>query len=128
MNLRKSLIPILFFFALVNITTLLCFSWLGKLGIDGGVLLVANLFVFLLTIFSFWMLYSGLKAKSTASFLTAVYGSFLGKLVLAGVAVVVYATVAGDLMNKPAVFAAMVLYLFYMFLEIKGLLLVVKKK
>jgi hypothetical protein len=127
MNLRKAFTPILLFFGLVNIVLMIAASWVGKLGIDADVMMVANLFVCLLTLFSFWMLHKGLRAKSTTSFLTAVYGSFLAKLILAAVAVVVYATVAGDDMNKPAVFAAMVLYLVYMFLEIRGLLMVVKK-
>ncbi len=127
MNPIKALTPILVLFSVVSIATMAFASWFASLGIDADVLMMANLFVCLLTLFSFWMLYRGLQAKSTTSFLTAVYGSFLVKLVLAALAVVIYATVSGEQMNKAAVFSAMVLYLFYMFLEIRVLLLLVKK-
>lgn len=127
MNPIKALTPILGLFSVVSIATMTFASWFTSLGIDADVLMMANLFVCLLTLFSFWMLYRGLQAKSTTSFLSAVYGSFLAKLVLAALAVVIYATVSGAQMNKAAVFAAMVLYLFYMFLEIRVLLLLVKK-
>jgi hypothetical protein len=128
MNPRKAVIPILVLFGAVAIGTMATASWLAVVGIDADVLMMANLFVCLLTLFSFWMLFRGLRAKSTTSFLTAVYGSFLAKLLLAALAVVIYATVSGEQMNKPAVFGAMMLYLCYMFLEIRALLLLVKKK
>jgi hypothetical protein len=50
------------------------------------------------------------------------------KLVLGASAVVGYVMYAGDGKNLPAVFANLFLYLFYTFLEIRGLLEILKKK
>jgi hypothetical protein len=74
------------------------------------------------------MLNRGLNAKTTFNFMSAVYGSFLMKLVVGAGAVVLYVLYAGEQKNLPAVFASMFLYLFYTFLEIKGLLELLKQK
>jgi hypothetical protein len=50
------------------------------------------------------------------------------KLVVGAGAVVLYVLYAGEQKNLPAVFASMFLYLFYTFLEIKGLLELLKQK
>jgi hypothetical protein len=70
---------------------------------------------------------NGLTATSTTGFLSSVYGSFIMKLFFVGLVVVVYVKLSGDQMNVPAVFTSMVLYLLYTFIEVKGLLLLVKK-
>ena len=128
MQIRKTLRLILVFFGLVNILGMLTYTWLAKIGLDPDVLLVTNLFVCLLTLFSLWMLYKGMQSQSTASFMASVYGSFLAKLVLAAIAIVVYAKFAGNALNTPAVFGGMALYLVYTFIEVKGLLAFTTKK
>ena len=128
MNLRKSLRPIWLLFIVVNFIGLIFYKQLKSAGIDGDVLITGNIFVFTLTIVSFYMLNRGLNAKSTFNFMSAVYGSFLMKLVIGAGAVVIYVSYAGEQKNLPAVFASMFLYLFYTFLEIKGLLELLKQK
>jgi hypothetical protein len=96
--------------------------------VDADVFLVGHVFVFTLTMVSFYLLNKGLNAKTTYSFMSSVYGSFLMKLVLGAAAVVGYVMYAGDGKNLPAVFANLFLYLFYTFLEIRGLLEILKKK
>lgn len=128
MQIRKTLRLILVFFGLVNIVGMLAYTWLARVGLDPDVFLVTNLFVCLLTLFSLWMLYKGMQSKSTASFMASVYGSFLAKLVLAAIAIVVYAKRAGNALNTPAVFGGMALYLVYTFIEVKGLLAFTTKK
>lgn len=101
---------------------------LKSVGIDADVLMKGNIFVLTLTVISFFMLNRGLNAKTTFNFMSAVYGSFMMKLVVGAAAVVVYVLYAGEQKNLPAVFASMFLYLFYTFFEIKGLLELLKKK
>jgi ABC-type uncharacterized transport system permease subunit len=60
--------------------------------------------------------------------MSAVYGSFMMKLVVGAGVVVLYVMYAGEQKNLPAVFASMFLYLVYTFFEIKGLLELLKKK
>jgi hypothetical protein len=128
MNLRKALRPIWLLFIVVNFMGLVFYKQLKTAGIDADVLITGNIFVFNLTIVSFYMLNRGLNAKTTFNFMSAVYGSFLMKLVVGAGAVVLYVLYAGEQKNLPAVFASMFLYLFYTFLEIKGLLELLKQK
>ena len=101
MNLRKALRPILIFFAVVNILAASLYSTLKNMGLDTDVFLVGNLFICILTLVSFWMMHNGLQSKSTAGFMSSVYGSFIIKLVLAALVVVAYAQWKGNAMNTP---------------------------
>ena len=127
MNLRKALRPILIFFAVVNILAASLYSTLKNMGLDTDVFLVGNLFICTLTLVSFWMMHNGLQSKSTAGFMSSVYGSFIIKLVLAALVVVAYAQWKGNAMNTPALLSSMFTYLVYTYLEVKGLLALVKK-
>lgn len=127
MNLRKALRPILIFFAGVNIVAVSLYSTLKNMGLDTDVFLVGNLFICILTLVSFWMMHNGLQSKSTAGFMSSVYGSFIIKLVLAALVVVAYAQWKGNAMNTPALLSSMFTYLVYTYLEVKGLLALVKK-
>jgi len=127
MKLRKALRPILIFFVAVNILSASLYSTLKKMGFDTDVFLVGNLFICILTLVSFWMMHNGLQSKSTAGFMSSVYGSFIIKLVLAALVVVFYAQWKGNAMNTPALLSSMFMYLVYTYLEVKGLLALVKK-
>jgi hypothetical protein len=127
MKLRKALRPIIIFFAAVNIVTASLYTNLEKIGLDADVFLVGNLFICMLTLVSFWMMNNGLQSKSTAGFMSSVYGSFIIKLVLAALVVVAYAQWKGNAMNTPALLSSMFTYLVYTYLEVKGLLALVKK-
>ncbi|MEY3541764.1 MAG: hypothetical protein RLZZ204_576 [Bacteroidota bacterium] len=128
MNVRKALRPFYTIFILINTLALLLNKQLKSAGVDADVLLIGNVFVFALTGVSFYMLNKGINAKTTFNFMSAVYGSFMMKLVVGAAAVVVYVLYAGEQKNLPAVFASMFLYLLYTFFEIKGLLELLKKK
>jgi hypothetical protein len=127
MKLRKALRPILIFFAAMNIVAVSLYSTLKNMGLDTDVFLVGNLFICILTLVSFWMMHTGLQSKSTAGFMSSVYGSFIIKLVLAALVVVAYAQWKGNAMNTPALLSSMFTYLVYTYLEVKGLLALVKK-
>jgi hypothetical protein len=128
MNVRKALRPIYLLFIIINLVALILYKQLKTAGVDTDVLMVGNIFVFALTIVSFYMLNRGLNAKTTFNFMSAVYGSFIMKLVVGAATVVVYVVYAGEQKNLPAVFASMFLYLFYTFFEIKALLELLKNK
>ena len=128
MNVRKVLRPIYILFIIINFIGLIFYKQIKSAGINTDVLITGNIFVFTLTIVSFYMLNRGLNAKTTFNFMSAVYGSFMMKLVVGAAAVVIYVLYAGEQKNLPAVFASMFLYLFYTFFEIKGLLDLLKNK
>jgi len=128
MNVRKALKPFYTIFIIVNSLTLMLNKQLHSAGLDADVLIIGHLFVFALTGVSFYILNKGLNAKTTFNFMSAVYGSFMMKLVVGAGVVVLYVMYAGEQKNLPAVFASMFLYLVYTFFEIKGLLELLKKK
>jgi hypothetical protein len=125
--MRKVLQPVVVLFVVVNVICGILFRWLPSAGMDPVVLLAGNSLVFILTLLSCYLMKKGLTATSTTGFLSSVYGSFIMKLFFVGLVVVVYVKLSGDQMNVPAVFTSMVLYLLYTFIEVKGLLLLVKK-
>ncbi|MFM1795071.1 MAG: hypothetical protein RL642_1456 [Bacteroidota bacterium] len=127
MTVRMAMRPLYIFFILVKVIGLVFYKQFKSAGIDPDVFLLGNIFVFVLTMVSFYMLNKGLKAKATFNFMSAVYGSFLMKLIVGAGAVVAYVLLAGAEKNLPAIFASMFLYLFYTFLEIKALLELLKK-
>ena len=127
MKLRNALKPMMILFVLVNLAGIVFGVRLRALGLDPDVFLGGNLLVAIITFVSFWMLYRGLQAKSTTGFLASVYGSFIIKLAIAFLVVIIYAKWMGPKMNMPGVFAAMFLYLVYTFIEVKGLLQLLKK-
>jgi phosphotransferase system glucose/maltose/N-acetylglucosamine-specific IIC component len=88
-------------------------------------LLYGNLLLFGVTFLSLVLLIGGMHAKSTASFLQAVYGSLIGKLFICGIAAFVYFKTATEL-NKPSIFVLLGLYLLYTFFEIRSILQLTK--
>ena len=122
----KSLRAILWLFVGVNIFTVVFYKEFKVIDTDPDVLLIANLYLCVLTFFSYWMLTRGLKSTSTIGFTSSVYGSFIIKLVLSALVIVVYSKWKG--INTGAVLGSMFLYLVYMFLEVKSLMSFLRKK
>lgn len=128
MAVRKSLLPLFFLFVIINSLAIVFRSRLTSMGFDIDVLLIGNLFLCCLTFFSFYMLYKGMKAATTAGFLRSVYGSFIIKLLLVAFIVFAYAFLFKEKINKPSLFSCMFLYLVYTFIETRGLLRLSKLK
>jgi hypothetical protein len=70
---------------------------------------------------------TGSKSKSTVQFTSSVYGSFLMKLVLSVLIIVIYSKIAGKNMNSNGIIGCLFLYLAYMFLEVRGLMSLFRK-
>ena len=128
MTIRKSLRPIISVFFVVALLSGLLVDMLNDIGVDPEVVFFGNLFLFVLTVFSFWILNRGMRATSTLGFTSSVYGSFISKLVFSAAAVVAYALIKGEQKNVPGLLVCMFLYLVYTFFEVKGLLATIQKK
>jgi hypothetical protein len=128
MSIRKTLQQIALLFLLVNLVCGFFFKGLISLGVDPYVLMTGNLIVVMLTVVSFYMLFSGMKSSTTSGFLSTVLGSFMLKMIAAVAIIFLYSTLATSSMNMPAIVISMFLYLIYMFIELKGLLSMTKKK
>ena len=128
MSIRKILQQIALLFLLVNLVCGLFFKGLQSLGVDPYVLMAGNLIVVVLTIVSFYLLFTGMKSTSTSGFLSTVLSSFMLKLLAAVAIIFMYSKLTPTSMNMPAILISMFLYLIYMFIELKGLLSLTKKK
>jgi hypothetical protein len=128
MSIRKPLWQIALLFLLVNLVCGIFFKGLQSLGVDPYVLMAGNLIVVILTVISFYLLFSGLKSSSTSGFLSYVLGSFMLKLIMAVGIISLYSTLVHGATNTPSILISMFLYLIYMFIELKGLLSLSSKK
>jgi H+/gluconate symporter-like permease len=128
MAARKSLFPLFLLFVSINGLSILFRRRLEPLGFDVNLLIVANLILCALTFVSFYILYKGMKASTTAGFLKSVYGSFLLKLILVAGLVFGYVMTNRDGVNKPSLIASMFLYLVYTFVETRSLLKISRRK
>jgi hypothetical protein len=128
MAVRKSLMPFFFLFVVINSLAIVFRGRMTSLGFDTNVLLIGNFLLCSITFFSFYMLYKGMKASTTAGFLRSVYGSFMIKLLLVALMVFGYAFMYKENINKPSLFTCMFLYLLYTFIETRALLKLSKKK
>ncbi len=128
MILRKTLMQIAGIFLLVNLLCGLFFSTLEHAGIDPFVLMMGNVIVVFLTLISFYILQLGLTSTSTSGFMSSVLSSFMLKLMMAVLIIFLYSRLVHGSMNIPSIIISMLLYLIYMFIEMKGLLAISKKK
>lgn len=123
MAARKSLLPIFLLFVIVNGLSIVFRERLESRGFDIDLIIWANLILCALTLFSHYLLYKGMRARTTAGFLKAVYGSFLFKLLLVGGLVATYVFTHRDSANKASLISSMVLYLVYTAVEVRSLLM-----
>lgn len=114
----KSSIPLVTVFFITAALIFIFRQFLELHGFDLQVLNGGNLFVFLVTAVSMYMLTKGLHAPNTNAFLRNAYGGILVKLFASAGAAFIYILVAGKNLNKPALFASMFLYLVYTFAEL----------
>lgn len=128
MRERKSLIPIVVLFFAVALVALWMGDRLEAWGFDPMLLFAGNLFLYLLTLASWFLLVKGMKAKDTAGFLGSFYGSFLMKFLLVAVVAFAYLSSVRENVNKPSFFTCMGLYLVYMALETRAVLSTSKRK
>lgn len=115
-------------FVVVNGLAIVFRARLEAMGYNVDVLLLANLLLCLMTFISFYFLYQGMKAATTAGFLKSVYGSFMFKLVLIASLVFGYVYFMKERVNKHALITAMFLYLVYTFIETRSLLGLFRRK
>lgn len=125
--IHKSLRPIIWLFLVINIFTSVFYRTFTSIDVDPNILLIGNAYICIITLVSYWFMSTGSKSKSTVQFTSSVYGSFLMKLVLSVLIIVIYSKIAGKNMNSNGIIGCLFLYLAYMFLEVRGLMSLFRK-
>lgn len=118
-QIRNLYIPLILVFTILNGALVGTGAWLHKKEIDRDVLLVGNALLFLITVGALYFHIRGFLHSNVNVFLRSMYASLLLKMFVCIAAVGVYAVLAGDALNKPALFVCMALYFVYTFIEIR---------
>lgn len=124
----KRLFPILAIFLLVTLLIVTSTATLARFNINSNVLLGANLFFLVISIFSFMIQQRGVHHKNPHVFVRSVMTGMLLKMVLCIAAVILYVYASGETFNKRAVFISLFLYLLYLAAEVYSIMKMNKNK
>lgn len=116
------------FFILINIHFIFFSVQFERWGFDVDVLLLGNVVLYLVTLISFFMGVSGLKAENPHKFFRMVYGSFMVKLLVIAGAAFAYIMSYKGYVNKASLIFCAVLYILYTVLEVGILMKLAKNK
>ena len=124
----KFFLPIIYLFIALSLFIFLFSAILNLPGIDGTVLMVANIFFLLLTLIVFLLQQKALKNINPNVFVRSVLGGVLIKIFACILAIFVYRFFFKNSFSKMSVFIAMFFYLFYLATEVAVLLKMNKQK
>jgi hypothetical protein len=124
----KSFLPIVLVFVILNGFFISAKNMLVRWGVDQDVVIMGNLFLFILAMVSFLLGLRGLKNPNPHAFVRSVYTSMMLKLFISIIAAFIYISMYRDNLNKPALFICMGLYLVYTFTEVSILTKLLKRK
>ena len=122
--MRKTLIPLVVLFVVINALLLVFNNQLDEKGVDSGVVIGGNLLLFLASMLTYFMYHKAMTKKSPHGFVRNVTGTFLIKFLVIITAALCYFYFSSTI-NKPALIICAGLYLVYTFL---GTSQVVKKQ
>jgi hypothetical protein len=97
-------------------------------GFNIGFLLSANVILFLLSFFAFFIQSRGVESTNINAFIRGVYSSILLKLFVVVIAIVIYILLMHGEVNKPSLFTAMAIYIIYTSIEVIQLMKLARKK
>lgn len=129
MNLRiRVVMPLLitFFVLAVLILAAKFFDTPGR--IDYTVLMGGNCLFFLISLFVFRMQYNAMHNSNPNVFIRTVMGGMLIKVLVCVIAVVAYYFISGSMFNKPAVYLSMIIYIIYLWVEVRTIMKLNKQK
>jgi hypothetical protein len=123
MNVTARLLsPLIITFAFFSILFLAMFRLLQNLQTDPYVLLVANVLLFFISIFSMTIQLKGLNHKNPHVFVRSVMTGMLMKMAICLLAVFLYVYLSGNAYNKRGIFLSLFLYLVYLAVEVSAVI------
>lgn len=128
MKRERSLSPIILLFVILNALFIAFRKRWEVWGVDQEVLLVGNVFLFIITLVSYLISKKGLQHQNPHVFTRSVMGSIMVKMFLSIIAAFIYISIYKKQINKPALFICMGLYLVYTFLEVSVLTRMLRQK
>ena len=129
MNKKSTLyLPLFIVFGLVFILVIAFKDFLANKDVNTNFILGANFILFTLSIAGLFIQGRGAGSVNLNAFLRGIYTSLLMKMFLIVGAVLVYITIMGGEVNRPAIFICMALYFIFTAIEIKQIMKIVRKK
>lgn len=126
--LVKKFIPIIVLFVVINLLLLIFKNALSAKGFQLNFVFVANVILFLLSSFGFFIQTKGANSSNINAFIRGIYSSLLMKMFVIVAAIFIYIFVTGGEVNKPALFASMAIYLLYTSIEVVQLMKIARRK
>lgn len=127
-TLLKKFIPVIIFFLFTMVLILVLKKPLISWGFDISFLSVANIILFLLSFFGFFVQMKGATSSNVHAFVRGLYSSLLLKMFVILGAILIYIFVMKGEVNKPALFTSMAFYLIYTSIEVIQLMKIARKK
>jgi|SRR4051812_22668410 hypothetical protein len=124
----KGILPMLLLFVILNSFFFSGKNILQRWNADQGVLIIGNTLLFILSLLSFLLAARAMNNPNPHAFVRSVYVSVMLKLFVCIIAAFVYISLYKSQLNKPALFTCMGLYLVYTFVEVSGLMRMLKQK
>lgn len=111
--------PTVYVFLAVSIIFGALRGWFESQGIDYVVVLAGNIILYGVSVISAGLYRKGMEHPNTNGFLRGLYSGMLLKLFVCIIAAFIYIYSVNGVVNKPALFICLFLYLLYTFLEIR---------
>lgn len=127
-NKKRSIQLILFVFVLINSLVFLFRDFLEKNAIDHTVVLVGNVLLFLIALFTMLQSLKSINNTNPQVFVRSVLTGFIIRLFLCAIAAFVYIYMNDGKVNKPALFICMGIYAIYAAIEVNSLRKGLKEK
>ena len=120
--------PMILVFIIVNGFFIAAKNMLARWGVDQTVVIMGNLILFLVSLFSFLLSRRSLKSDNPNVFVRAMYTNFMIKLFVCVATAFIYFNAAKPNINKPGLFVCMGLYVVYTSVEVSSLTKLLRKK
>lgn len=110
--------PILLIFVVTNGVFISSDALSSRWNIDGDLVIIGNLVLFLATGISFLLYYKAMHNNNVQAFLRLIYGGMFLKMMICLFTAFIYIIMAGKAVNKGGIIVCLFLYLVYSFVEI----------
>ena len=121
-------LPLLLIFIVTNGFFITSGALASRWNIDGDLVIVGNLVLFVATGFSFFMYYKALRNNNVQAFLRLIYGGMFIKMMVCLFTAFTYIMIVGRGVNKGGIIICLFLYLVYSFVEVMLLLKQTKQR
>lgn len=115
-------LPILLIFIITNGVFITSDVLSSRWNIDGDLVIIGNLVLFLATSISFFLYYKAMHNNNVHAFLRMIYGGMFLKMMICLFTAFIYIISVGKAVNKGGIIVCLSLYLVYSFVEIVLLL------